>query len=56
MEMPHLINLVISATLVLVFIVVTLAMTAADFELNLLSKRWNAASTSDIEVISDVCL
>ncbi|GAX73193.1 hypothetical protein CEUSTIGMA_g646.t1 [Chlamydomonas eustigma] len=50
MEMPHLINLAISATLALVFIIVTLAMTAADFELNLLSKRWTAASTSDVEV------
>ncbi len=47
---PHLINLSVSAIFTVLFIIVSLAMTAADFELNPLTKRWTACSNSNVEV------
>jgi len=44
------IDMGIAILLAAVFIMVTMAMTAADFELNLLSTAWTASATSNIEV------
>lgn len=47
---PHAIHLIVGIVLSIAFILVTIAITAADFELDLLSNRWLAAATSTVEV------
>lgn len=49
-SMPHLAHLFVSIILIIVFIIVSLTITAADFELNPLSRRWLAAASSTVEV------
>ena len=48
--MPHIAHLAVAATLSVVFILITLMVTAADFELNPVSSRWLAAADSTVEV------
>lgn len=48
--MPHLAHMLVAVVLIIVFIIVSLTVTAADFELNPLSRRWLASSSSSVEV------
>ena len=48
--MPHLAHLAVAVVLSIVFILITLMVTAADFELNPVSNRWLAAADSSVEV------
>jgi hypothetical protein len=50
LALPHIIHLIVGIVISCLFILLTLALTVADFELDLLSSRWLAAATSSIEV------
>lgn len=50
LAMPHMIHMAVAIVLMILFIIITIAATAADFELNPTSPRWLAAATSSVEV------